>query len=146
MGRARESLAWAIWATSRLRHGILTGASVSHCLCLAHVFSVRGTGTWSGIQSSLLASEKKGRAWKICLGRTNLGTSCVLFIWGLPVTCQCWDRFRVGGGGELEVAWEKTREIKESKGKNMLVYFGCFVLPTTACFLSGGCKELTRLM
>ena len=44
------------------------------------------------------------------------------------------------------MAWEKTREIKGSKGKNMLIYFGCYVLPFTACFLSGGCKELTRLM
>lgn len=143
MGRARESLAWAIWATSRLKHGILTGASVSHCLWLTFT---RCGGTWSGIQSSLLASEKKGRAWKICLGRTNLGASCVLFTRGLTMTCQRWDRFRAGGGGELEVAWEKTREIKESKGKNMLIYFGCYVLPFTACFLSGGCKELTRLM
>ena len=62
--------------------------------CLGLMFSQwRGAGDLTRIQSLFLFSEKKGRDMGDRAGMRSLSMSCLLSIWGFPMTCPCLQRF-----------------------------------------------------
>lgn len=74
------------WATSRLKHGILTG-HLSLVVCGSRFLGAEGLDQGFSPHCWLL-KRKEGHeryAWE----GLNLGASCVLFTRGLTMTCQC---------------------------------------------------------